>query len=76
MRMRIGAGVFSANKGVDAIREANAPALDIFMKVRRSIQAYSAFRASVPDAVGISQNGANGRLRDIGGKPARWSVLA
>ena len=58
--MRIGAGVFSANKEVGVDRDATAVAADIFMKRRRSIQAYSACRASVPDTVGVSQNGATG----------------
>jgi diketogulonate reductase-like aldo/keto reductase len=53
--MRIGVGVFSANKDVAVTRETSALAVDIFMKRRRSIEAYSACRASVPDAVGVSQ---------------------
>lgn len=57
--MRMGVGVFSANKDVDVTRDASAVAADILMKLRRSIQAYSAGRASVPDAVGLSQNAAS-----------------
>ena len=63
MRMRIGVGVFSANKEIGVARDASAVAADIFMKRRRSIHAYSACRASVPDAVGVSQNGATGTER-------------
>src|SRR5258708_17749284 len=36
MSMRIGVGVFSANKDVAVTREASALAVDIFMKRRRS----------------------------------------
>jgi len=53
--MRIGAGVFSANKDVEVTREASALAVDIFMKRRRFIEGYNAARASVPDAIGVSQ---------------------
>jgi hypothetical protein len=60
MSMRIGVGVFSANKNVGVARHASAIAVDIFMKRRRSIQAYSACTATVPDAIGVSQNGASG----------------
>ena len=60
MRMRIGAGVLFANKEVGVARDASAVAVDILIKRRRSIEAYSACRASVPDAVGVSQNGASG----------------
>jgi hypothetical protein len=35
--MRIGVGVFSANKDVAVTRDASALAVDIFMKRRRSI---------------------------------------
>src|SRR6476646_69121 len=63
MSMRIGVGDFSANKDVGVTREASALAVDIFMKRRRSIEAYSACRASVPDAVGVSQMGASGAER-------------
>ena len=66
--MRIGFGALSANKDVEVTREASALAVDIFMKRRRSIQAYSLCRASVPDAVGVSQNGASGSS-DMDGKP-------
>src|SRR6476646_3993779 len=55
MSMRIGVGVFSANKDVAVTRDASALAVDIFMKRRRSIEAYSACRAPVPDAIGVSQ---------------------
>jgi hypothetical protein len=57
--MRIDVGVFSANKDVGITRDASALAVDILMKRRRSIEAYSACRASVPDAAGVSQNEAN-----------------
>jgi diketogulonate reductase-like aldo/keto reductase len=53
--MRIGVGIFSANKAVAVNREASALAVDNFMKRRRSIEAYSACRASLPDAIGVSQ---------------------
>jgi hypothetical protein len=58
--MRIGVGVFSANEDVEVTREASAVAVDSFMKRRRSIEAYTACRASVPDAIGVSQNGGSG----------------
>ena len=54
--MRIGVVVFSANKDVEVTREASALAVEIFMKRRRSIEAYNACRAAVPDAIGVSQN--------------------
>jgi hypothetical protein len=52
--MRIGGGVFSANKGVGITRDASTVAVDILMKRRRFIQAYSACMASVPDTIGVS----------------------
>src|SRR6476659_2579474 len=55
MSMLIGFGIFSANKAVAVTRERSALAVDIFMKRRRSIEAYSACRASVPDAIGVPQ---------------------
>jgi hypothetical protein len=48
-------GVFCAKKDVAVTCDASALAVDIFMKRRRSIEAYSAYRASVPDAIGVSQ---------------------
>src|SRR5215471_19001592 len=69
MSMRIGFGVFSAKRDVGITRDASTVAVDILMKRRRSIQAYSACRASVPDAVGVSQNGANGSCATWTGSP-------
>src|SRR4029453_9861056 len=47
MSMRIGVGVFSANKDVAVTRDASALAVDIFMKRRRSIisATFLSFRA-------------------------------
>ena len=68
--MRMGVGGFSANKDVDVTRDASAVAADILMKLRRSIQAYSAGRASVPDGVGLSQNAASSTDGSLEGE--RW----
>ena len=51
----MGVGVFAANRDVGVTRDASALAVDIFMKRRRSIEAYSACRASVPDGIGVSK---------------------
>ena len=72
----MGLGVLSANKEVDVIREASALAVDIFIKLRRSIQAYSACKASVPDAVVVSQHGAKLELSEIDGSPKAERVGA